>query len=476
MKVLPVRSRAAIGVLLLVFCPVAGGALLWPGWSESRKIPLILRGTGAGRGAAMISGAPGSVSVEGSGLSSPPVAAAVFTGLTHGPWLPGTGVDEMTGKSSLSESLGLSGGIDDLAYYLDLLRPGAGREEIVLVARLLGENDDLESFPEALVDRLRVEPDGERLLAGGLLLGLSLRALDLSSCRAPGGSPAHRFVVETVIEAYEDLYARLGEALGVVTRIISSSGCIASEDLEALLELAQRVPGVAGLVRAAVSDLVETDPFWAEELLLDRADDFTAGMSLEAKLILHSAALAQLLPLDALDFIASRTAAEMERSDSPDAASDFFRWRRGNLQGIARRLGEEELFRWLQVTGDGETSRLLVSVLSPRRHQGLLTLLARSAAIEGRLSGGAVVKLAGVRADEETVSMVLGLLQETWPDRFDLFIQASENLLSRSGPADTWTERIVLGLRGLLDEPRDKLSSAAEADLLRLLALYGRPG
>ena len=84
-----------------------------------------------------------------------------------------------------------------------------------------------------------------------------------------------------------------------------------------------------------------------------------------------------------------------------------------------------------------------------------------------------MVKLAGARADEETVSMVLGLLQETWPDRFDLFIQASENLLSRSSPADVWTERIVLGLRGLFDEQRDKLSSAAEADLLRLLALYG---
>jgi hypothetical protein len=111
--------------------------------------------------------------------------------------------------------------------------------------------------------------------------------------------------------------------------------------------------------------------------------------------------------------------------------------------------------------------------LSPSRQQSLLTRLARSAAIEGRLRGGAVVKLAGVRANEEAASMVLGLLQETWPGRSDLFIQASENLLSRSGSADAWTERIVLGLRGLLDGPRDKLSSAAEADLLRLLSLYG---
>ena len=86
-----------------------------------------------------------------------------------------------------------------------------------------------------------------------------------------------------------------------------------------------------------------------------------------------------------------------------------------------------------------------------------------------------MVKLAGVRADEEAASMVLGLLQEAWPGRSDLFIQASENLLSRSGSADAWTERIVLGLRGLLDGPRDKLSSAAEADLLRLLSLYGGP-
>lgn len=473
MKGSPMRSRAAAGVLLLVFCPVAGGTLFWPAWSGSRKAPRVLCGTGAGCGPTVIADAPGRVPAEGLRLSLPSAAAAAITGLARGSWLPDAGVDEMAGKISLSECLGLSGGIGDLDYYLDLLRPGAGREEIVLAARLLGGNHDLASFPEALVDRLLVEPDGERLRAGGLLLGLSLRVLDLSSCRTPGGSPGHRFVVEAVLEAYEDLYARLGEALGGVAQIISSSGCIVSEDLEVLLRLAQRVPGTAGLVRAAVSDLVETDPFWAERLLFDRADDFTAGMSLEAELILHSAALEQLLPLDALDFIASGTSVVTERSGSPGAGPDSFRWRRGILQGIAGRLREEELFRWLRVAGDGETSRLLVSVLSPSRHQGLLTMLARSAAIEGRLSGGAVVKLAGVRADEETVSMVLGLLQETWPGRSDLFIQASENLLSRSGPAAAWTERIVMGLRGILDGPRERLSSAAQADLLRLLALYG---
>ena len=473
MKSSPVRSRATGGFLLLVFCSLAGGALLWPGWSGLRKAPRALRGTDAGCGPAGTAGEPGSTMTGPLPLSSPPVTGAAFGRCERGLWMPGAGVDETAGKISLAESLGLSGGIDDLGYYLDLLRPGAGREEIVLAARLLGANQDLASFPEALVDRLLVEPDGERLRAGGLLLDLSLRVLDLSSCRTPGGSPALRFVVEAVLEAYEGLYARLGESLGGVTRIISSSGCIASEDLESLLMLAQRVPGTAGLVRAAVSDLVETDPFWAERLLFDRADDFTVGMSSEAELILHSAALDQLLPLDALDFIASGASLITERSGFPGTDPDSFRWRRGALQGIARRLREEELFRWLRVNGDGYTSRLLVSVLSPSRHRGLLTLLARSAAIEGRLGGGAVVKLAGVRADEETASMVLGLLQETWPGRSDLFIQASENLLSRGGLADEWTERIVLGLRGLLDGPRDKLSSAAEADLSRLLALHG---
>ena len=474
MKASPVRSRAAAaGVLLLIFCPVAGGALFFPGWPGSRKAPRLLRGTDAGYGPAGIAAEPGSASAGLLPLSSPPATEAAFVGRARGPWMPGSGVEETAGKISLSESLGLSGGIGDLDYYLDLLRPGAGREEIALAARLLGVNQDLASFPEALVDRLLVEPDGERLRAGGLLLDLSLRVLDLSSCRTPGGSPALRFVVEAILEAYEDLYARLGEALGGVTRMISSSGCIASEDLEDLLGLAQRVPGTAGLVRAAVSDLVEIDPFWAERLLFDRADDFTVGMSLEAELILQSAALDQLLPLDALDLIASGTTFMTERPGSPGAGPDSFRWRREALQGIARRLREEELFHWLRVRGDGDTSRLLVSVLSPRRQQSLLTRLAHSAAIEGRLRGGAVVKLAGVRANEDAASMVLGLLQETWPGRSDLFIQASENLLSRSGSADAWTERIVLGLRGLLDEPRDKLSSAAEADLLRLLSLYG---
>ena len=471
MKSSQVRSRAAAGFLLLVFCPVAGGALLWPGWSGLRKTPRALLGTDAGYRPAGITGEPGSTMAGSPSLSSSPVAGAAFD--EHELWTPGAGMDETAGKISLPESLGLSGGIDDLDYYLDLLRPGAGREEIVLAARLLGANQDLASFPEALVDRLLVEPDGERLRAGGLLLDLSLRVLGLSSCRIPGGSPALRSVVEAVLEAYEGLSARLGETLGGVTRMISSSGCITSEDLESILRLAQRVPGVAGLVRAAVSDLAEADPFWAERLLFDRADDFTAGMSSEAELILHSAALDQLLPLDALDFIASGASLMTERSGSPDTDPDSFRWRRGALQGIARRLREEELFRWFRVNGDGDTSRLLVSVLSPSRQQGLLTRLARSAAIEGRLGGGAVVKLAGVRADEETASMVLGLLQEAWPGRCDLFIQASENLLSRGGLADEWSERIVLGLRGLLDGPRDKLSAAAKADLSRLLALYG---
>ena len=471
MKSSQARSRAAAGFLLLVFCPVAGGALLWPGWSGLRKTPRALLGTDAGYRPAGITGEPGSTMAGSPSLSSSPVAGAAFDG--HELWMPGAGLDETTGKISLSESLGLSGEIDDLDYYLDLLRPGAGREEIVLAARLLGANQDLASFPEALVDRLLVEPDGERLRAGGLLLDLSLRVLDLSSCRSPGGSPALRSVVEAVLEAYEGLHVRLGETLGGVAQMISSSGCITSEDLEILLRLAQRVPGTAGLVRAAVSDLVESDPFWVERLLFDRADDFTAGMSSEAELILHSAALDQLLPLDALDFIASGASLMTEDSGSPGIGPDSFRWRREALQGIARRLREEELFRWFRVNGDGDTSRLLVSVLSPSRQQGLLTRLARSAAIEGRLGGGAVVKLAGVRADEETASMVLGLLQEDWPGRSDLFIQASENLLSRGGLADEWTERIVLGLRGLLDGPRDKLSSAAEADLSRLLALYG---
>ena len=473
MKASTDRSRAAAGVLLLVFCPVAGGALFRPGCPGGRETLRVLRGTDTGHGAAGIAGELGRAPPGRLPLSALPSGEPALVG--RGPLMPGSGVEETAGEISLSESLGLSGGIGDLDYYLDLLRPGAGREEIVLAARLLGGNHDLASFPEALVDRILVEPDEERLRAGGLLLDLSLRVLDLSSCRTPGGSPARRFVVEAVLEAYEDLYARLGEALGGVTRTISGSGCIASEDLDGLLGLAQRVPATEGLVRAAVSDLVETDPFWAERLLFDRTDDFTAGMSSEAELILQSAALDQLLPLDALDFIASGTSLMTARRGSPGAGSDSFRWRRGALRGIARRLREEELFHWLRVKGDGETSRLLVSVLSPSRQQGLLTRLARSAAIEGRLRGGAVVKLAGVRADEEVASLVLGLLQETWPGRSDLFIQASENLLSRSGSADEWTERIVLCLRRLLDGPRDKLSSAVEADLLRLLSLYGGP-
>ena len=379
---------------------------------------------------------------------------------------------------SLLEGLGLTGGIDDLDYFLELLRPGAGREELALAVRLLEINRDLESFPEAVIDRILVEPDGARLRSGGLLLDLSLRLLCSLTCTAFDGRSSGRFAVDTVLTAYESLYRRLGEALSAITGTISRSGCIGAEDLQGLLGLAQRVPSAELLVRTAAGELADSDPAWARRQLFNRPSEPGLEVSLEGSRMMRMAALEELAPLDALDYIVSTIPLEGSEglpggkggAGIPQGAGSLCR--RGVLRGIARRAAGDELFQWLRASGDGVASRLLISVLSPRVRQELLSRLAHSNEIEDWLRGAAVVKLAGIRASEATAALVLGLRRKEWPGHLDLFVQASENLLLKSAPSAPWVGAIVLQLEAISRDPGVELPDAVRADVARLLARY----
>lgn len=369
--------------------------------------------------------------------------------------------------ASLAASLGLGGGIEDIDYLLDLLGPEAGREEVALAVRLLGYNRDLGLFPAAVVDRILGEPDFARSRAGALLLDLGLKILCSASRKNGPGVSAARLGIEVVLDAYEGLYDRLGKALYPVTWTISRSGLLTAGDIEKLLRLALSVPGVEGLVRAAARDLADFDPSWAERNLFEGEDDLAVGLPPAAAEILQEAALDQLAPLDALDYLAGRDAERFEGSSPPCPLV-----RRGTLRRIAGRAGDDELLRWFRSHPGSDTSRSLVSVLSTNAHANLLERLVRSGSIEARLRGGAIVKLAGARADEEIAGRVLWLLEGSWPGRRDLFVQAAENLLSGSGPGDPWMARITLRLSGLLERCRDELSPVVRDDLRRVLSRY----
>ena len=369
--------------------------------------------------------------------------------------------------ASLAASLGLGGGIEDIDYLLDLLGPEAGREEVALAVRLLGYNRDLGLFPAAVVDRILGEPDFARSRAGALLLDLGLKILCSTSRKNGQGVSAARLGIEVVLDAYEGLYDRLGKALYPVTWTISRSDLLTAGDLERLLRLALSVPGVEGLVRVAARDLTDFDPSWAERNLFEGGDDIAEGLPPAAAEIIQEAALDQLAPLDALDYLAGRYAERFEGSSPPCPLA-----RRGTLRRIAGRAGDDELLRWFRSHPGSDTSRLLVSVLSTSAHASLLERLVRSGSIEARLRGGAIVKLAGARADEEIADRVLWLLEGSWPGRRDLFVQAAENLLSGSGPGDPWMARITLRLSGLLEKCRDELSPVVKDDLRRVLSRY----
>ena len=388
---------------------------------------------------------------------------------------PRTGTDSPASLSplatplaaSLAASLGLGGGIEDIDYLLELLGPEAGREEVALAVRLLGYNRDLGLFPAAVVDRILVEHDFARSRAGALLLDLGLKILCSTSRENSSGVSAARLGIEVVLEAYEGLYDRLGEALHPITWTISRSGILTAGDMKRLLRLALSVPGVEGLVRAAARDLGDSDPAWAERNLFEGEDNLAEGLPPAATGILREAALDQLAPLDALDYLAGRDAERFEGSSPPCPPA-----RRGTLRRIVGRADDDELFRWFRSHPGSDTSSLLVSVLSTRAHASLLERLVRSGSIEARLRGGAIVKLAGARADEEIAGRVLWLLEGSWPGRRDLFVQAAENLLSGSGPGEPWMARISLRLSGLLERCRDELSPVVKDDLRRVLSRY----
>ena len=367
----------------------------------------------------------------------------------------------------LAASLGLGGGIEDMGYLLDLLGPGAGREEVALAARLLGCNEDLDLFPAVVVERILLESDPARLGAAALLLDLGLKILCFSPYKNDSGVPVARVAIEAVLDAYKGLYERLGGVLGPITGTIASSGFLTAGDIEGLLRLALDIPGVEKMVRMAARELTDQDPSWAERTLFDGEVDLAAGLPPGAVEILRDAALEELAPLDALDYLSGRDTGQFGGLD-PTCPLE----RMGTLRRIAGRSGEDELLRWLRAHAGSGTSRLLVSALSPRAHAGVLERLIRSEAIGSRLRGGAVVKLAGARADEEMASMVLALLDGSWPGRRDLFVQAAENLLSGGRPADPWFTRIVLRLESLLERCRDELPPAVKGDLERVLSQY----
>lgn len=366
------------------------------------------------------------------------------------------------GGENLPAALGLCGGIDDIDYLLALLGSGAGREEVALATRLLGYNRDLVDFPGTLVERIlggaeRREPD-----AAVLLLELGLKILCSPAYKKGGGALAARQSVELVLEVYAELYAAVGEPLAAVTETLEESGCIVADDLEWLLSLAESVPGMKGLVLVAAEDLTQLEPGWAERNLLAAGDSFGVEPASGNDGLAEAAALGQLEPSKALDYIA--------RKESAVPVCNLARMRM--LKEITARSGEEELLQWIRDGEESPTARLLVSSLSHKKHSGLLERLAFSVFPGGRLRAGAVVKLSGYRADEEIARAVLSLLADEEPGRMDLFVQASENLLIRSHPQAAWFGRIASALESLQVPQGGGLAGSVQADLSRVLGLY----
>lgn len=444
-------SVFAFGVILL------GGACIFnPGFGPDER-----PGPRQGKGAAP-------KSVERIDCPAPPQPAMPVDRLIEPPApgrgkLPGAGGSgPAPGWQNLALALGLCGGLADMEYLLDLLGPGVGREEVALATRLLGSNRDLESFPEALVERILGHPDQAQLGPAVLLLDLGLKILSSPAYKKGGGAPAARHAVELLLDVYEGLYAALGEDLGALRETIEESGCIDGGDLEGLLSLAERVPAVQGLVLVAAAELTESEPGWAENSLQEGGEAFGAVRSPGIARLVEAAALEQLEPRKALDYIA--------RKDLRVPVCNLERLRM--LKEITGRGGQEEIFQWILDGKDGRTARLLVSSLNHKKHSGLLERIAFSDLPGGRLRAGAVVKLAGYRADEEIAQAVLSILEGQVPGRIDLFVQAAENLLNRSRPRDPWFNRTADALGNLLALYGGRLAGSVQADLVRVLELY----
>ncbi len=450
------RLRCLAGVLLALLLPALVPAL----------VPLREPGKQPGFCGSGQAGNPGtflpelSVPEHPEAGSVPPFSPAApkhRRGVREG-WLPG-------GSPGLVPALGMSGGIEDIDFLLELLGHEAGGEEVALVTKLLGYNRDLEEFPAALVERILAGPAGVDQWPPVLLLDLSLKILCSPTWRKGAGSSAARHAIELVLAEYSGLYAAAGDLLGAVAETVTESEGLAAEDLDGLLRLSESVPGMKGLVLAAAERLKQQDPGWPRKSLQALQESLQSGAPKVMAELAEAAALSQLEPGEALDYIAEKTRA-------PSGAPAGRLWCLENFRVITARSDEEELDRWIRDSEAGAASRLLVSALSYQRHSRLLESLAFSGSYSWRLQAGAVVKISGYRADEEIAQAVLSLLEAREPGRVDLFVQAAENLLCRSGRGDSWFSPLADGLARSLFLEGDHLALPVRQDLVRVLELY----
>ena len=376
------------------------------------------------------------------------------------------------GGSDLVHALGMRGGIDDIESLLELLGHQAGGEEVALATKLLGYNRELEEFPAALVERILACPGAADQGPAVLLLDLSLKILCSPTWRKGAGSFAARHAVELVLAEYTGLYAAAGDFLEAVTETIGESASLVAEDLQGLLKLSESVPGMKRLVFVAAAELNQQEPGWPRKSLQALEESLQSGAGPLDELA-EAAALSQLEPAEALDYIAQKGQAA---SDPPAC-----RLRRLQIiREITARSEEEEIDQWIRNAEDGAARRLVVSSLSYQQHSLLLERLAFSGSHSWRLQAGAIVKLSGYRADEEIAQAVLSLPGGGEPGRIDLFVQAAENLLGRSGAQDPWLGPVADELARSLFLQGDQLADPVREDLVRVLDLYraapGRPG
>jgi len=378
--------------------------------------------------------------------------------------------------SALVFALGMRGGIDDIESLLELLGYHAGGEEVALVTKLLGYNRELEEFPAALVERILACPGAVDPGPAVLLLDLSLKILCSPTWRKGAGSFAARHAVELVLAEYTGLYAAAGDLLEAVTETIGESRRLVAEDLQGLLKLSESVPGMKRLVFAAAAELNQQEPGWPRKSLQALEESLQSGAPGAMDELAEAAALSQLEPGEALDYISQKAQRAQGELYAP-----VCRLRRLQiLREITARGGEEEIDQWIRDAEDGPVRRLVVSSLSHQQHSRLLERLAFSGSHNWRLQAGAVVKLSGYRADEEIAQAVLSLLAGGEPGRIDLFVQAAENLLARSGTQDSWFGPVADGLARSLFLQGDQLADPVREDLVRVLDLYraasGLPG
>lgn len=372
------------------------------------------------------------------------------------------------GGAGLASALGMGGGVEDIDFLLELLGNEAGGEQVALATKLLGYNRELEEFPAALLERILARSGEGGQESAVLLLDLSLKILCSPTWRKGAGSFAARHAIELVLAEYAGLYAAAGDLLEAVTETIGESGELLAEDLPGLLRLSGGVPGINRLVFASASQLKAEDPAWPRKSLLDIEESLQSAAPGTMEGLVEAAALSQLEPGEALDYISKKMQRTRDPFYPPPCKLRCLRI----LREITSRSEEDELDGWIRKAEAGSVSGLVVSSLSYQRHSRLLERLAFSGSHSWRLQAGAVVKLSGYRADEEIAQAVLSLPRGEGPGRIDLFVQAAENLLARSGVQDPWFAPVADELARSLFLQGDRQAGPVREDLVRVLELY----